>query len=359
MPKFFWNNLTHRVQKGGKMAKIFNINKEDMQRGIDKAVADYKVAALTQREDKALYDFVKSGADVEFTCKPTILSPKKFFFPQDEVIVEYTSDGKVAAKIDAVPIVLFGIRPCDLNAIKILDEAFAESNGDPNYLAKREQAIIIGADCKSRCDEDAFCHQVDARNAKENTCDAMMYMLDGSNFAVEVKTAKGEEFFNKYFTLSVGDTETIEEFKKAKADAVKDKPQFKNLKDLPEIFHKNKHHKVWEEEGEKCLSCGSCIMGCPTCYCFDVADELELNLDKGQRIRRWDACMLSPFAMVAGDENFRESQVNRLRHRIDRKFNYLMKKHGQSVCVGCGRCVRACLANINPKTIVEKITESE
>jgi predicted molibdopterin-dependent oxidoreductase YjgC len=96
-------------------------------------------------------------------------------------------------------------------------------------------------------------------------------------------------------------------------------------------------------------------MVCPTCYCFDVADELALSLKKGERIRRWDACMLSSFAVVAGGENFRHAAKQRLHHRLDRKFNFLMKKHNQSVCVGCGRCVRACLADISPKTVVEKI----
>ena len=100
-------------------------------------------------------------------------------------------------------------------------------------------------------------------------------------------------------------------------------------------------------------------MVCPTCYCFDVADELALNLKKGERIRRWDACMLSDFAVVAGGENFRPKAKERLKHRIMRKFNYLMKKHGEAVCVGCGRCVRACLADISPKKITETLTGEE
>jgi ferredoxin len=66
--------------------------------------------------------------------------------------------------------------------------------------------------------------------------------------------------------------------------------------------------------------------------------------------------MLSSFATVAGGENFREDKKERLKHRIYRKFDYLMKKHNQSVCVGCGRCVRACLAEISPKKIVQSIT---
>jgi ferredoxin len=35
-----------------------------------------------------------------------------------------------------------------------------------------------------------------------------------------------------------------------------------------------------------------------------------------------------------------------------------MKKHEKSVCVGCGRCVKACLADISPCTIAEEIDEN-
>jgi sulfhydrogenase subunit beta (sulfur reductase) len=327
---------------------------ESLLSGIDKAVADYKVAALTMKGEQAIYDYVTSGKDVDLVYKSTVLSPKKFFFPQDEVILEYTSDGKVAPKIEANPLVLFGIRPCDLNAIKILDESFAEGHGDPNYLDKRNKAIIIGMDCKKVCDEDAFCYKVGAQNIAEGF-DAMLYDL-GDKYAIGIATEKGAEFFKKYFTTEAADENSIAGFTSEKEAGFAGKTAFKDLEKLPEILEKSKDHPVWKEEGDKCLSCGSCIMVCPTCYCFDVADELALSLKKGERIRRWDACMLSSFAEVAGGENFREAAKNRLQHRIGRKFNYLMKKHGQSVCVGCGRCVRACLAKISPKKIAQALT---
>jgi ferredoxin len=63
--------------------------------------------------------------------------------------------------------------------------------------------------------------------------------------------------------------------------------------------------------------------------------------------------------VVAGGENFRPETKQRLHHRLDRKFNFLMKKHNQAVCVGCGRCVRACLAEISPKKIVQQIVGEE
>jgi sulfhydrogenase subunit beta (sulfur reductase) len=333
---------------------ILQAAKDDVLAGLDKASSADKIAALTQKEGKLLFDFVGSSKEIELEYSPTVLSPKKFFFPQEEVFLEYTADGKVNPKIEAPPLVLFGIHPCEANALKILDEAFAESNGDPNYLAKREAAVVICMDCKEVCDENAFCYNVKSNYADEGY-DLMLHELDG-DYAITVNTEKGKAFAGKYFATKAADMAAVENFQNAKEDAFSKYSPFKDLEKLPEVFEANKEHAVWKEEGDRCLSCGSCIMVCPTCYCFDVADELALNLQRGERIRRWDACMLSNFAKVATGENFRETAEDRLRHRIYRKFDYLMEKHGQSVCVGCGRCVRACLAEISPKKIVETIT---
>jgi len=333
--------------------KYFTISKKDLLAGLDKALTHYKIAALTKKQDKVLYDYINNSQEIAFSCQPTVLSPKKFFFPQNETLLEYTPEGKIVPKITAEPLVLFGVHPCDINAIKILDEAFSDGNGDPNYLTRRENTVIIGMDCTQVCDKDAFCYKVNAHEAKTGF-DAMIYLCDGE-YVIAIGSKKGEEFLQQYFTLQESDASAIDAFKSAKEANFKKEQPFKQLDKFPELFEKNKDHPVWEKEASRCLSCGSCIMVCPTCYCFDVADELALSLKKGERLRRWDACMLRDFTLVAGGEVFRDSAKGRLEHRINRKFNYLMKKHGQSVCVGCGRCVRACLADISPKTIAEEI----
>ena len=47
-----------------------------------------------------------------------------------------------------------------------------------------------------------------------------------------------------------------------------------DLADLPYILELKKDDPVWDELGKKCLCCGSCSMVCPTCSCFNVADEI-------------------------------------------------------------------------------------
>jgi len=336
---------------------ILQAAKDEILAGLDKASSEYQIAGVTRKEGKALFDIVESSKELELEYFPTVLSPKKFFFPQEEVFLEYTADGQVSAKIEAKPLVLFGIHPCEANAIKIMDEAFAESHGDPNYLAKREAAVIICLDCKDVCDEHAFCYKVKAQHAYAGF-DLKLYDI-GDDYAITVNTEKGKKFVESYVTTKDVDKAALESYKLSKIKRFGKHSPFRELERLPEVFEASKDHTVWKEEGSRCLSCGSCIMVCPTCYCFDVADELALNLQRGERIRRWDACMLSSFTVVAGGENFREQAEDRLKHRIYRKFDYLMKKHGQAVCVGCGRCVRACLAEISPKKIVQTLTGAD
>ena len=38
---------------------------------------------------------------------------------------------------------------------------------------------------------------------------------------------------------------------------------------------------LWEETAHRCLNCGVCTFLCPTCYCFDTYDELDI-LGKNQ-----------------------------------------------------------------------------
>jgi sulfhydrogenase subunit beta (sulfur reductase) len=128
-----------------------------------------------------------------------------------------------------------------------------------------------------------------------------------------------------------------------------------DVQTLPLLFESLAASPVWEELGAKCLSCGTCNLVCPTCYCFDVGDLMQLNLKDGERVRQWDGCLLADFATVSGGHNFRKETRSRLRHRYYRKFQYLMTKYGRSFCTGCGRCSRSCLVHINPPDTVNAL----
>jgi ferredoxin len=121
--------------------------------------------------------------------------------------------------------------------------------------------------------------------------------------------------------------------------------------ELSPLMSQSYNSPVWAELADICLACGQCTLVCPTCFCFNVYDEVELDLQDGERYRRWDSCQLDEFARVAGGENFREHQAERLRHRFMRKGRYLIEKYEELGCVGCGRCARSCLVDISPVNV--------
>ncbi len=67
----------------------------------------------------------------------------------------------------------------------------------------------------------------------------------------------------------------------------------------------------------------------------------------------WDACTSPQFAQVAGGHNFRPDGRERVRHRMYHKLNGFLANHDRMLCVGCGRCVKACKADINPIKVLE------
>ncbi len=128
-----------------------------------------------------------------------------------------------------------------------------------------------------------------------------------------------------------------------------------NINMLSHLLKESYDDMIWDVEGKKCLSCGACNIVCPTCYCFDVTDELNMDMKTGRRYRKWDSCQLTDFCKVASGENFRESVAARVRHRLFKKEVYLKKRFGRSGCVGCGRCIYACIANISIIDIYNQI----
>jgi len=104
-------------------------------------------------------------------------------------------------------------------------------------------------------------------------------------------------------------------------------------------------HEVWEKRGKKCFSCGSCVLVCPTCYCFDVQDELDLSLEKGERVRSWDGCTIENFATAAGGIISGKRRGQDTPQALP-EAKVPVQRFGLPGCVGCGRCKKACVPDI-------------
>ncbi|RLG46119.1 MAG: hydrogenase [Thermoproteota archaeon] len=289
--------------------------------------------------------------EMDLSYNRTIVPPKKFFVGLKEKIFEFDEKRAEFREVieDDPRKVIFGIHSCDIHALKLLDKIYLEDMADKYYLERRRNAILIGIDCHP--DEHCFCKSMGTSYATDGFDLFLHEISDG--FFVRVGSMRGHEIVakNKGLFDPVG-SEDIEEFKrsqKKRLDEFKLELNFLGLQDMLELAHNS---QIWDEYAEKCLGCGTCNLVCPTCRCYDVIDFVNLDITTGERVRRWDSCMLRRHGLVAGGLNFRPTRVERLRNRFNCKGSLL---EGMPNCVGCGRCTVYCPAGIDYVEVLRKI----
>ena len=326
------------------------ITKEDFLNVINRSIKrGEEVVAPVKLENQSNFKRIKSANEILWGGPQTVIPPKSLVLPQEEELIKYAVGDKIEVQVNvgARPVILLGVHPCDINGISLLDKVFAEKNLDENYLKKRENLTIIGVECLVPCATESFCYRKESVLPWEGF-DLFLTDVD-NNFFVEIGSKKGEALISGVAKAATRlDAEKLEKIREERDDLF-DKNQRKlkpKLRDLPKLLKENYESPVWVSHGAKCFSCGSCNMVCPTCYCFDVRDSIELDLKHGDRSRSWDGCLLTDFTRVASGEIFREARAARLRHRTNRKDYYLFEKWGKSFCTGCGRCGKACLTKI-------------
>ncbi|MCP5005741.1 MAG: Ni/Fe hydrogenase subunit beta, partial [Planctomycetes bacterium] len=281
-------------------------------------------------------------------------------FPQQETLLRFKIGPQpdIESIIESKKQVIFGVRPCDIHGIRLLDKIFSADYEDENYTQRRKDTIIIGIDCLKPCYEYAYCESVGHLEVEEGFDILMTDIEDG--FYVTVKTQAGEEIAKQHSSfLDVGEDKNNKFEKSRNKRKGKFEKKFNtDVSELPLLFKNTEEAPIWDELNDKCLGCGRCNIVCPTCYCFDVFDCMELDMKTGERCRQWDACTLKDFTTVATGENFRSTRGQRLRHRFNRKFNFLMTKYDTSFCVGCGRCSNSCPVKIDVVETVNAVIDN-
>jgi ferredoxin len=241
-----------------------------------------------------------------------------------------------------------------------MDERMGREPRDPHYFARRESALVVGLGCSAPCHSHAFCEDMGTREARNHLYDLFLTDL-GDRFHVTAGSTRGTA------ELAIGCAFTPPRFadrrllKKTAAEVRSRFPRriHGDLALLSARLRESYASPMWREIAERCVSCGSCTLVCPTCMCFDVEDQLDSDLAGGCRVRRWDSCQRCAFASVGSGENFREGAGERIRHRIFCKEVYAFDRLGRSECVGCGRCTAACTMGIDLLAIANQVLGAE
>lgn len=328
---------------------LYKVLEKDVYKDFVKTLISKYEFIGPKKKDSAVHDFVPikniSELDTNY-IKTTIPPAKKLLFPSFEKLVSY----EVGEKIKITPVnessekILFGINAWDINGMNFLDRFFSTNFIDDNYMEKRKKLFVIGMD--SEPSETNFSPSMGAEYAKDGF-DIYFTELRKKYF-VRIATPKGNEMIESYIKVKDASAEDFKEFDKYMDNY---RMKFKLSVDIKSFY--DNFESIYNDEGfwkkvaKNCYSCGSCNLVCPTCFCFNVRDDMEINQIKGSKIREWDSCMIPEYGLVAGGHNFRPNKENRLKQRYRCKLKTFLDKFGSYACVGCGRCIEACMARIN------------
>jgi formate hydrogenlyase subunit 6/NADH:ubiquinone oxidoreductase subunit I len=327
------------------------ISTQNLHALLDRLIsAGTRVVGPKQAGTMTLYAPLASGAELVLGELPR-RSAKEAFFPICESILSYRSeDGKTQvadpdlARLPAT--LLIGARPCDATAAPVLDAVFSWDYQDEFYLERRRKTTVVGLAC-TRCDDACFCTAVGDAPDERKGSDLFLTPLQDGSFTLEALTPQGEELLARCGDLLGGEASAT-----AVPLSAPGVPKF-DLKKIKGWLDNHFEDPIWAGIAERCAGCGACAFLCPACHCFDIVDEGGER--KGERRKFWDACGFGKFTMHASAHNPRDVQPARYRNRIMHKFKYYDDKFGQTLCTGCGRCVRACPVGVDIAAVLEEI----
>lgn len=300
------------------------------------------------------YTFAKVSlpSEIAFEYNRTMIPPKKYFVkPLEEIMKVKMGKGYELVAEEPKKIVLFGLHACDINALRILDGVYLDEPQDPYYAIRRANTIIIGISCEP--DEHCFCKSMGTDYAWTGF-DLFLHDL-GDSYIIRVASPRGEAIIEELNNIITEPGQ--EDFIKLRDFELKRSKMFKktlNTSHLPDIVDSLYNSELWVKFADKCLGCGSCNLVCPTCRCYDVTESVDLSLEEGVRIRRWDSCFIKSHALVAGGLNFRPTRLDRFKHRYNCKSS-VEPRTNLLFCVGCGRCSVFCPAGIDHVEVLNTI----
>jgi len=333
------------------LKKLFNVLLQDIE-----CVGPKQVA--TNSDGKPVYQFLpfESFDEIDLSYEKTEYSAKTYFLPFRETLSTFNfKNGDWTQEINyrKQPRVLLGLHPCDINALVKLDKVFAKDFFPyPYYKSRRENTYVIGIDCDKAC-SDGFCTTVGA-DVVIRGFDLFLRDL-GDKYFVKVGTDRGLNLLNNIKPTDISPEERKRYRKKTKEfqAGFKNTLRIANLPNTMDIEFESS--PVWKKYGDKCFSCGACSMVCPTCYCYGVCEQMSMDFKKSEKIKQLYSCNLADFAMVAGGHNFRPERDTRLKYRYYHQHRGFVESFGEPLCVGCNRCGRACVANINPVDLISDL----
>ena len=322
--------------------------------------------------------------EISLDCPASTPLPKEFVFPHvEEMFEKVFSEQEIKDLQNNEKRIIFGIRPCDMSAINLIDRFYSskfESSYDlahPNrksedsyYTARRGNTAFISIGCNNP-DPTCFCNSVGTGPFLESGFDVQLTDL-GDRYFVQTGSKAGKTITNSYrYLFEEAQRQDYDDQYEIMLSAL---TKFEKRINLEETRQKILAGKVrdsfWEWVSTRCFECGGCVYECPVCTCFNIVERTETDKSPrpplramaftkggqgGKRIRIWDTCFFKGFTRMAGGNIPAEKKVMRTKRWWFHKLLYYPEQFKRFGCVGCGRCTITCPGRIDIATISQKI----
>ncbi|KKM25964.1 hypothetical protein LCGC14_1589670 [marine sediment metagenome] len=319
-------------------------------------------ALLSGAEGISIFASSPDASMESLSCPRGDRSPKGFFLPAVESVGQY-GPAATATETQADPVALVGVRACELRARSYLDQVLLAGDvEDPMYRRRRDRTVLVSCDCTD-CAESCFCTQVGGEPFARDGYDVNLTSVDGG-FLVDVATDAGRGWLGNGRASQLAEATDDQlarrdQLRREMTERVANQNQGVGpyTSDRPPALP-NDGDEAWQAFAADCVECGACTHICPTCHCFYLYDQ---SVEPGvfERVRTWDSCLLSTYHRMAGGVNMkltpRPRLLSRLANRVLHKFTYSPQQYSLVGCVGCGRCVDACVGAIDIREVVKEL----
>jgi len=292
----------------------------------------------------------RKGDILSYTHGPD--SPKRYLHPPLTELMRVKPDLSQEVLLPTGRFAFFALRACDLKALDILGRVFlGGSFPDIHHAKLREELFVVGVNCTVPSDV-CFCGDMESGPRINEGADLTVTELD-RGLLIRAETPAGERVLSRLEGRDPLPEELEEEELLIRKAGEKVRGHLET-EDLPRRLLARLEDSRWDSVSKRCLACGSCTMVCPTCFCYEVFDEVKPDSSESLRLRQWDVCFREGFSAIHGVP-LRSSLSSRYRQWLMHKFSYWVEQFGSFGCVGCGRCIVWCPVGIDIRESLREI----